>query len=71
MHVRMYCLYIAGVGEFGESRRSRLFGALSDKHHVDVDDVSVETKLSFVESGRRWAHSPYPVNPLVFLTRVL
>jgi len=33
--------------------------------------VLVEAKLSFVEPGRRWAHSPSPVKPLVFLTRVL
>jgi len=33
--------------------------------------VSVEAKLSFVEPRRRWAYSPSPVKPLVFLTRVL
>jgi len=31
--------------------------------------VSVEAKLSFVEPVRRWAHSPSPSKPLVFLAR--
>jgi len=34
---------------------------------VVVVVVSVEAKLSFVEPGRRWAHSPSQVKPLVSL----
>jgi len=33
--------------------------------------VLMEAKLSFVEPGHRWAHSPSPSKALVFLTRVL
>jgi len=43
---------------------------MTTMHEFPVS-VSVEAKLSSVEPGRRWVHSPSPVKPLVFLTMVL